>query len=151
MASVAGTLGSFGQATTAVGVIAQFDAAMTHIPVDFVSFHSYSNDPLVIVADIQSVVNARASSAHYKSIELALSEWGPSLGTPPSPTTMDIPLLVATVLARGATLGLDRAHHTFFYDYIPGFAFTLVGADGSPKPLYRAYQLLHDLIGTGAH
>jgi hypothetical protein len=143
-------LGSFGQATTAVGVIAQFDAAATHIPVDFVSFHSYSNDPLVIVADIQSVVNARASSAHYQSIELALSEWGPSLGSPPSPTTMDIPLLVSTVLARGATLGLDRAHHTFFYDYIPGFAFTLIGSDGSPKPLYRAYQLLHELIGSGA-
>jgi hypothetical protein len=147
-------LGSFANAPTAVATISSFDTQPlpdgSHLPFDFVSFHSYSNDPLKIVSDIQSVVDARAASTHYKTIELALSEWGPQLDAPPPATTMDLPLLASTVLVRGASLGLDRAHHSIIAEFIPGLAYTVVTADGTPKPMYHAYELLHELIGGGA-
>ncbi|HEX4417230.1 MAG TPA: hypothetical protein VH165_04985 [Kofleriaceae bacterium] len=147
-------LGSFAYATTAVTALHALDTNPlpdgTFAPIDFVSFHAYSNDPQVIVDAIQQVVTARAGSTHYRGIELALSEWGPDLTNAPAPTTMDTPLLVATVLARGAALGLEHAHHSLFYAFVPGLPYAAVAADGSPLPLYHAYELLHDLIGTGA-
>ena len=147
-------LGSFASAQTAATVIGALDQQAlpdgSHVPFDFVSFHSYSNDPLAIVADIQKVAAARAASAHYRGIELALSEWGPNLASPPPATTMDEPLLVATVLARGAALGLDHAHHSLFFDFAPGLAETLVAQDGTVKPAYYAYAMLNELIGPGS-
>jgi hypothetical protein len=65
-------------------------------------------------------------------------------------STMDEPLLVATVLARGATLGLGRANHTFFWDYFAGLRWGLVDHDIKPTPLFHAYELLAALIGSGA-
>ena len=147
-------LGSFASAQTAAAAIGAFDQQAlpdgSHVPIDFVSFHAYSNDPLAIVADIQKVAAARAAAAHYGSIELALSEWGPNLARPLPATTMDEPLLVATVLARGAALGLSHADHSLFYDFAPGLAQTLVAQDGTVKPAYYAYQMLHELIGPGS-
>jgi hypothetical protein len=63
---------------------------------------------------------------------------------------MDLPLLVATVIARGATLGLEHAHHSLFYAFVPGLPYAAVAADGAPLPMYHAYALLHALIGGGA-
>lgn len=144
-------LGSFAYAITAVGVIRAFDAAPTpQISVDFVSFHSYDNDPMKIVADIRQVTDARKKSAHYQNVELALTEWGPSLVTTVDPTTMDGPLLVSTVIALGATAGLDRAHHTFFYDYYAGIPWGLVDHDLKPQPLYHAYELLNAVVAGGS-
>jgi hypothetical protein len=143
-------LASFAHASTAVTVIASLDAASTHVPVDFFSFHSYSNDPLTIVADVQSVVNARAASKTYTGAELSLSEWGPDLSNTLDPTTMDLPLLVATVLARAATLGLDRSDHTLFWDYFAGIPWGLLDDTVKPVPLDYAYVLLAATIGSGS-
>ena len=143
-------LASFAHASTAVTVIGSLDAASTHVPVDFFSFHSYSNDPLVIVTDVASVVNARAASKTYAGAELSLSEWGPDLSNTLDPTTMDLPLLVATVLARAATLGLDRSDHTFFWDYFAGIPWGLVDNTVKPVPLDYAYVLLAATIGSGS-
>jgi hypothetical protein len=143
-------LASFAHASTAVTVIASLDAASTRVPVDFFSFHSYSNDPLTIVADVQSVVNARAASKTYTGAELSLSEWGPDLSNTLDPTTMDLPLLVATVLARSATLGLDRSDHTLFWDYFAGIPWGLVDNTVQPVPLDYAYVLLAATIGSGS-
>jgi hypothetical protein len=143
-------LASFAHASTAVTVIGSLDGASTHVPVDFFSFHSYSNDPLAIVADVQSVVNARAASKNYGGAELSLSEWGPDLSDTLDPTTMDLPLLVATVLARAATIGLDRSYHTFFWDYFAGIPWGLVDNTVKPVPLDYAYVLLAATIGSGS-
>jgi len=143
-------LASFAHASTAVTVITSLDAASTHVPVDFFSFHSYSNDPLMIVSDVQSVVDARAASKTYTGAELSLSEWGPDLSNTLDPSTMDLPLLVATVLARSATLGLDRSDHTFFWDYFAGIPWGLLDNTVKPVPLDYAYVLLAATIGTGA-
>jgi hypothetical protein len=143
-------LGSFAQAAVAAGAITAFDKAAVTLPVDFFSFHSYSNDPLVIVADVAQVIAARAASTHYQSKELALTEWGPDLGTPPDAKTMDMPLLVATVIALAATAGLERTYHSLFYDFYAGLPYGLVDHTGAPKPLYGAYLLLAQTIAGGS-
>lgn len=147
-------LGSFARAATAITVLGALDANPlpdgSFTPLDFVSFHAYSNDPLVIVEDIRQVVAARAASTHHRRIELALAEWGPDLTSSPPPTTMDLPLLAATVLARGATLGLEHAHHSLFYAFVPGLPYAVVAADGTALPMYHTYELLHALIAGGA-
>ena len=147
-------LGSFAHASTAVATIQAFDANPlpdgSRVPIDFVSFHSYSNDPAVIVADVRSVVAARAASDHHASIELALSEWGPDLSSGPSDATMDRPLVVASALAMSANLGLDRAHQSIFYDYFAGLQLGLLDHDVAPRPLFQAYVLLHRLVASGA-
>jgi hypothetical protein len=63
---------------------------------------------------------------------------------------MDLPLLVATVLARAATLGLDRSYHTFFWDYFAGIPWGLVDNTVKPVPLDYAYVLLAATIGSGS-
>jgi hypothetical protein len=143
-------LASFAHASTAVSVIATLDGASTHVPVDFFSFHSYSDDPLAIVTDVESVVSARAASKNYAGAELSLSEWGPDLSGTLDPTTMDMPLLAATVLARAATLGLDRSYHTFFWDYFAGLPWGLLDNTVKPVPLDYAYVLLAATIGSGS-
>jgi hypothetical protein len=143
-------LASFAHASTAAQVIATLDSASAHVPVDFFSFHSYSNDPLAIVADVQTVVSARAASKNYTDAELSLSEWGPDLSSTPDPTTMDLPLLAATVIARAATLGLDRSYHAIFWDFYAGIPWGLVDNSGKPTPLLHAYELLAGLVGSGA-
>jgi hypothetical protein len=147
-------LGSFASATTAASALTTLDRQPlpdgSFAPLDFVSFHAYANDPAPILDAIRAVAAARAASTHYRAIELALTEWGPDLTAPPPRTTMAIPLLVATVLARAPAIGLDHAHHSLFYAYVPELPFAAVAADGSPLPLYHAYSLLHALIGAGA-
>ncbi|MEO7730769.1 MAG: hypothetical protein ABIY55_07350, partial [Kofleriaceae bacterium] len=147
-------LGSFASAATAVLAMNTLDANPlpdgSFAPIDFVSFHAYSNDPEVIITSIKQVIDARAASTHYRTAELALAEWGPDLQRSPPPTTMELPLMVATVLARGATLGLEHAHHSLFYAFVAGLPYAVVAADGSPLPTYHAYALLHELIGDGA-
>ena len=142
-------LGSFAHADVAVAAIQGLDASPAPPPLDFVSFHSYANDPLVIVADIEKVIAARAASVHYASKELALTEWGPDLTSTPDPATMDASLLVATVLALGATLGLEQAYQAIFYDFYAGIPFGLVDHEGRPKALYQAYVLLAQAIAGG--
>nr|HEX4315077.1 hypothetical protein [Kofleriaceae bacterium] len=147
-------LGSFARASTAAGVLSSFDANPlpdgSHVPLDFVSFHSYDNDPLVVVADIATVAAARDASTNYRSAGLALTEWGPNLATPPDPAHIDQALHAAVVIARGAALGLERADRSLFYDFVPGVPYSLVHQDGSVNPSYYAYVLLHALIGAGA-
>lgn len=156
-------LASFAGATTAATVVEQFDAASVTagsraVPLDFISFHSYHNDPLDIVTDIKTVADAVANSTYYQDLELelelVLAEWGSDLDTttsdPDYANSMDPPLLMSSVIAMGAALGLDRAHHAIFYDFHPGIKLGLIGNDGSPKPLYRAYELLSESITAGS-
>ncbi|MBW2731365.1 MAG: hypothetical protein JRH20_03170 [Deltaproteobacteria bacterium] len=146
-------VGSFAHAATAAEVIPSFDAAA--IPVDFFSFHAYPKpeQALETVDEIAHLEGLLAESTHYKQAELVLAEWGPNLGGAHQdwdPESMDVPLLVARVLALGAAAGLDRAHHTMFYDFYEGIPFGLLRHDLSPKPLYHAYALLARVITPGA-
>lgn len=149
-------LGSFGYASTAETVLTTFDSTTLpngkYVPIDFISFHAYDNDPLKIVEQVKTVTKARDQAKQYNKSEVVLAEWGPTLsGEGWSDTNMDLPLLIGTTLALSAHLGLDRAHHAIFYDfYGPNIIkFGLLDTAGNPKPLFHAYALLHKLIGQG--
>lgn len=149
-------LASFAQHDIAITVLNAFDSTKLpsgkYTPMDFISFHAYDNDPLAIVNKIKQVAASRAASTHYKQIELVLAEWGPTLdGKGWDAATMDLPLLMTTVVALGALQGLDRAHHSIFWDfYSQGrIRFGLLDYDVQPKPLYHAYALLYEWIGAG--
>jgi hypothetical protein len=147
-------LGSFGRADSAAAVLQTFDTSPltggAHVPVDFISFHAYGNDPLPIAAQIDQVVAARRQSKHYQDAELVLAEWGPSLdGVGWDDQGMDLPLLISTVVALGATAGLDRAHHAIFWDFYAPIRFGLLDHAVEPKPLLRVYSLLAALVGGG--
>lgn len=149
-------LASFALHTTAIAAIDAFDTTKLpngqYAPLDFLSFHAYDNDPMVIVEQIKQVAASRAKSSNYKQIELVLAEWGPKLdGKGWDATTMDLPLLMSTVIALGAQLGLDRAHHSIFWDFYSQnrIRFGLLDYDVKEKPLYYAYELLHEVIGPG--
>lgn len=146
-------LGSFADAKTAVTVLTAFDATPLpdgrHLPFDFVSFHAYDNDPLVVAAKVDAVVAARAATKHYAKTELALAEWSLSLdGKGWDPRGMDAPLHAATVLALAATAGLEHAHRSIFFDYYSGIPFGLIGEDRGPKPVFHAYTLLAAVVGA---
>ncbi len=121
------------------------------LPLDFLSFHAYDDDPLVIVDRIESVAAATAATANYADIELVLGEWGPDLGTsggdPAYAASMDPALHVATVLTLGAGAGLDRAHHAILFDFYPGIIqLGILDGAAQPKPAHRAYELLAQVI-----
>jgi len=144
-------LGGFANASTAAMVLPILDGA--NVPFDFISFHAYLDDPLAIVANIEAVAAARQASAHHQGAELVLSEWGGlTSGSTLDPTTMDVALHHATVLALGAAAGLTHAHHAIFWDFfaadLPGLG--ILNHDMSPKPVYYAYALLARMIGAGA-
>ena len=140
-------LGSFVSANTAVATIQGFDPA--NIPVDFISFHGYNDDPLVIVDAIAQTATAVQNSTNYQGIELVLAEWGPDLttraGDQQYAATMDPALHATTVVALGASLGLDRSHNAIFYDFFPVVALGLIDNGGTPRLLYRAYELMAKL------
>jgi len=116
-----------------------FDVA--NIPLDFISFYGYNDDPLVIVDAIQQVATAIQNSTNYQGIELVLAEWGPDLttraGDQQYANSMDPALHAATVLALGATAGLDRSHNAIIYDFFSAVALGLIDHGGTPRPLYR--------------
>ncbi len=141
-------LASFALASTAASYIVALDQAAEAVPVDFFSFHAYSNDPLVIVDAIKTVANARAQSKRYASAEIVLSEWGTDLASPPDPKTFDEPLTLATALVLGAHLGLDRAHHSILRELYPSTPFGIVDATGKRKPIFWVFQLLRSLLGS---
>ena len=126
-------LGSFVSADTAVATIQSFDSV--NIPMDFISFHAYADDPLVLVEAIERVATARENSTNYQDIELVLAEWGPDLqtraGDQQYAATMDPALHAATVVAIGASLGLDRSHNAIFYDFFPVIALGLIDNSGT--------------------
>jgi len=144
-------LGSFVSEDTAVATLQNFDAV--NIPMDFISFHGYNDDPLVIVDAIQQVATAIRNSTNYQDIELVLAEWGPDLATRAGDqqyaNSMDPALHAATVVALGAIAGLDRSHNAIFYDFFPAVALGLIDNAGTPRPLYRAFELLKKLT-TGS-
>lgn len=136
-------------------VISGFDAATLPgggpIPVDFLSFHAYDDDPLVLVDRIESVASAVAATSNYPNVELVLGEWGPNLettgGDPAYAASMEPALHVATVLSLGANAGLDRAHHAILYDFYPGIIqLGIVDGAAQPKPAHRAYELLAKIV-----
>ena len=141
-------LGSFISATTAVGTIVNFDAV--NIPFDFISFHAYNDDPLVIADAIQLTESAIQGSTNYQDIEMALAEWGPDLATRAGDqqyaSSMAPALHATTVLALGANTGLDRSHNAIIYDFFPAIALGLIDNSGTPRPLYRAYELMAKLV-----
>ena len=147
-------LASFASAATAVAALQAYDVSAAPVPMDFISFHSYHNDPLAIAADIELVANAAANSTNYQDIELVLAEWGSDLaltaGDADYANSMQPPLLMSSAIAMGAALGLDRAHHSIFYDFHPGVKLGLIDNNGQPKPLYRAYELLSESITAGS-
>jgi hypothetical protein len=143
-------LGELAAASDAAIIVSQLNA-----PFDFISFHSYQDDPLAVVADIETVATARAASALHPSVELALSEWGPALtGSTLDATKMDVALHNATVLALGAAAGLTHAHHSTFWQPTASFNVNLDLLFGSNQqftllPAYHAYTLLAAVIGSG--
>ena len=145
-------LGSFISADTAVATIQSFDPV--NIPMDIVSFHGYDDDPLVLVDAIGRAAAARDNSTNYQDIELVFAEWGPDLATRAGDqqyaATMDPALHAATVVALGASLGLDRSHNAIFYDFFPAIALGLIDNAGTPRPLYRAYELMAKLVTDNA-
>jgi len=144
-------LGSFISADTAVATIQSFDPV--NIPMDFISFHGYNDDPLVLVDAIGRAATALENSTNYQNVELVFAEWGPDLATRAGDqqyaATMDPALHAATVVALGAALGLDRSHNAIFYDFFPAIALGLIDNAGTPRPLYRAYELMAK-ITTGS-
>ena len=142
-------LGSFANADAAATVVAQFPG-----PFDFLSFHvEISDDPLTTAQKIREVVAARDASSHA-SDELVLSEWAQQLVPASSldPSTMDVALYDATVLALAATAGLDHAHHAIFWDFlaqgVPDLG--IIDHDFTPRPAFYTFALLAKLIGGGA-
>ncbi len=149
-------LGSFAFAPTAVAMLRALDARPlpggAHAPIDFVSFHAYDNDPLVVLEALRTVASARDASTHYRNVELVLAEWGPFLDArAPASDSMETGLLVATVLARAPALGVTRTHRSLVVDLAPGMdiPYAPLATDGTPKPLYHAYELLHALVEGG--
>jgi len=148
-------LASFASATTAVGMLEGFDAVSLPgggaIPVDFVSFHAYDDDPLAVVSAVEQVAAAAAGTTRYGGVELVLAEWGPNLGTRVGDAayaaSMAPALHIATVLSLGAAAGLDRAHHAILWDFYPSLIqLGMVAYDGTPKPAHHAYALLARVI-----
>ena len=124
------------------------------IPMDFLSFHAYHDDPLVLVGRIESVAAAAAATTNYSDVELVLAEWGPNLETtgpdPAYAASMAPALHVATVISLGAAAGLDRAHHSILFDFYPGvIQLGILDGAAQPKPAHRGYQLLAQVI-TGS-
>jgi len=50
------------------------------------------------------------------------------------------------VIALGANTGLDRSHNAIIYDFFPAIALGLIDNSGTPRPLYRAYELMAKLV-----
>ncbi len=151
-------LGGFASAGSAVATLTAFDSVPIpggFIPIDFISFHGYSNDPLDVVGQIESVAAAAATTTNFQDVELVLGEWGSKLeGTAGDPVyhgSMLPALHVTTVLALGAAAGLDRAHHAIFWNFLPNFVrLGLLEYDLTPQPAYHAYELLSKVITDGA-
>jgi hypothetical protein len=145
-------LGSFASEATAAAALSAFDAVP--VPMDFISFHGYDDDPLALVDKIDEVALAAQSSTNYKDIEIVLAEWGPDLATRTHDQAyaagMGPPLHAATVIALGAAAGLDRTHNAIFYDYHPSLALGLVDYNGQPRTLYRGYEMMARVIVPGA-
>jgi hypothetical protein len=151
--------GSFAKSETAVAAVSAFDTpigAAGIVPFDFVSFHVYGEppfgDPLAMADRIRAVVAAVRASKHADA-EVVLAEWGPNLeqsATDENATGMKPALMMTTVLALGATAGLSRAHHTFFWEYFAPLRWGLLDHDMRPRPLYRAYEQLARTIATGS-
>ena len=145
-------LGSFVSEGTAIATVQAFDAVP--IPMDFISFHGYNDDPLVIVDAIAQTATALDNSTNYQDVELVLAEWGPDLATRSGDqayaSSMGPALHAATVVALGASAGLDRSHNAIIYDFFPAIALGLVDNGGTPRPLYRAYELMAKLTNGTA-
>jgi hypothetical protein len=145
-------LGSFASEATAAAALSAFDAVP--VPMDFISFHGYDDDPLALVDKIDEVALAAQTSTNYKDIEIVLAEWGPDLATRTHDQAyaagMGPPLHAATVIALGAAAGLDRTHNAIFYDYHPSLALGLVDYNGQPRTLYRGYEMMARVIVPGA-
>ena len=145
-------LASFVNFSSAISTISGFDG--NNIPFDFISFHAYNDDPLFIVDAIVQTEAAIRNSTDYQDAELVLGEWGPNLATRAGDQqyamTMDPALHAATVVALGATAGLDRSHNAIFYDFNPAIALGLIDNNGAPRYLYRAYELMAKLTASNA-
>ena len=142
-------LGSFADYRTAAAVLSAFPGTF-----DFVSFHlESSDDPLEMVAAIAAVADARKASRHPDA-ELFLTEWGYKIaGSKLDPTTMDVALHHATLLALGATAGVTHAHHALFWDFydVADYPYAFIHHDFTPKPAYYVFPLFARLIrGPGA-
>jgi hypothetical protein len=152
-------LGSFAIPAVAAATLSSFDSQPLlpggFVPLDFLSFHSYSDDPLDVVAAIETVAAAALATTNYTDVELALAEWGPHLmnssGDPVYAASIQPALHIATVIALGAAAGLDRAHRAIFWDFYPNSVrLGLLDHDMNPRSAYRAYELLSRGIENGA-
>jgi hypothetical protein len=145
-------LAGFVNFASAIATVNSFDGA--NIPLDFISFHAYNDDPLFIVDAIVQTEAAIRSSTDYQDAELVLGEWGPNLATRAGDQqyamTMDPALHAATVVALGAIAGLDRSHNAIIYDFFPAIALGLIDNSGTPRYLYRAYELMTKLTAGNA-
>lgn len=149
----------FAGAGAALDAIPKLDAM--NVPLDFLSFHVYATDPIVIAQQVESVIAAVHASVHLQKIEVALTEWGPGMDIENNDesrlnpdlayaASIDPALHAATVLARGATAGLARAHHVFFWDFFPFRIRGLFQNDLATRPQYFAFALVGDAIANQA-
>jgi hypothetical protein len=145
-------LGSYASAKAAVQTLQDFDRAGGQVPMDFISFHAYSDDPLTIVNVIRQVAAARASTRSYRNVELALAEWGQDLNPnkPQPQTPMQQAISAVTVLSMGAALGLTHSHRSFLWDFHPPVDLGLLDNSGRPRPVASAYALLARVVGVRA-
>jgi len=145
-------LAGFVNFTSAIATLNGFDGA--NIPLDFISFHAYNDDPLFIVDAIVQTEAALQASTDYQDAELVLGEWGPDLATRAGDQqyamTMDPALHAATVVALGTVAGLDRSHNAIIYDFFPAIALGLIDNGGTPRYLYRSYELMAKMTDGNA-
>jgi hypothetical protein len=144
----------------AIQAIQKFDAMTPPVPLDFLSFHAYDTDPIVIADAIDSVVAAVKATTHYPNIEVAVTEWGPAQDIENNGESRLDPnegyahsiapaLHAATVLARAATAGISHAHHVFFWDFFPFRIRGLYQNDLQTRPQYYAFSMMASVIGSG--
>ncbi len=152
-------LAGFAGVAAALDAIPKLDAM--NVPVDFISFHVYATDPIVIAQQVESVIAAIHTTAHLQNAEVALTEWGPGTDIENNDesrlnpdlayaASIDPALHAATVLARGAAAGLAHAHHVFFWDFFPFRIRGLFQNDLATRPQYFAFQMVGDAIANQA-
>jgi hypothetical protein len=153
-------LAGFASAGPAIAAIQRLDATTPPVPLDFLSFHAYSTDPIGIAHDVENVIAAVRATKNFANIEVALTEWGPGFDIEHNDESRLNPdeayahsiapaLHAATVIARAATAGLDHAHHVFFWDFFPFRIRGLFQNDLQTRPQYYALRMLAAVIGSG--
>ena len=134
------------------------DSQPTSVPLDFLSVHSYHDDPRAIVLDEVATVQALLDASHagrYAQTERVLSEWGPGLnhlGDAAFTYSMPGVQVYAAGFAGAEATGYSFTQKALFYDYGhfsngAGFKYGILDYQANPAPAYFAFQL-YDQFAT---